>query len=79
VLERLLALDRLADVAELFLPDEGMHTVFAGEGQGFACAVLLNTPYQPVGHTDVERAPRLAGQDVGSVAVHGAAPVECRE
>lgn len=60
VLQRLFALDRLADVRELLVPDEHVHVI--------AGTMLLDAKNQPVGDAaDVESTSRLAGENVGPV------------
>src|SRR5262245_41550871 len=75
-LECLLALNRLAYVDELLEPDEHVHAVLARKCGALAGAVLLDARWQPIGNADVERAARLAGEDVGPVTAHGVAHSE---
>ena len=78
-LHRLLPLDRLAHAGEFLEPDKTMDLVLAGEARNFAGAVLLDTPNDPVSHTDVEGASRLAGENVDPEAAHGMPQIQCAE
>ena len=63
VLQRLLALDGLLDVAELLEIDEHRYAVAAGEHGSLACAMELDAPQDVVGDADIERPARWAGKD----------------
>ena len=48
VLQGLLALDGVADVGELFVPDEHVHAVLPREGRALAGPMLLNAKNNPL-------------------------------
>jgi hypothetical protein len=78
VLHGCLALDRVADVGEVLVPDEALEAVLPGEALDQTLAVLPRAVGQVVRHAAVERAVTPVGHEVDPSAVlHGAMALSC--
>jgi hypothetical protein len=64
-LQFLLAVNRIADIKELLIPDKPRDAVTGGEAFALAFLVLRNAAAEIGGHADVDRAALLARHHVG--------------